>query len=242
MSLVKDLSHSILEQILAKLPFKEDLSLPQNLKSLSSAMSPDPVGGARVFEDKESGSKLVYIGLTVPMIALDSHMLFCFSKSDSLVPHFTLDAVAAGEHYAYHLDLIPRVDLSCHPDYLFEVYEPLNDSFKKAESIKGLSKAHLEPLQLAYMSPWMLAHRADLAAMDKVGVIAGEYLNHWLSLSCSGMKSKSSFSSSQITERDRQHRTMLFSPKVDPVWAKVTKMVGKESCDGLRSLLLPACP
>ena len=66
-------------------------------------MSPEPVGTVRLF----SGGpihKLVYIGLAVPMIGLDSHMVFAFTAPDSAVPHFTLDSVLAGPHFAFHLD------------------------------------------------------------------------------------------------------------------------------------------
>ena len=51
--------------------------------------------------------QVVSTNIVVPAIQLDSHMLFAFTPPTSAVPHFTLDAVQAGDHYAFHLDLIP---------------------------------------------------------------------------------------------------------------------------------------
>ena len=50
--------------------------------------------------------QVVTSDIVVPPIQLDSHMMFAFTPSDSAVPHFTLDSVRAGDHHAFHLDLI----------------------------------------------------------------------------------------------------------------------------------------
>ena len=197
-------------------------------------MAPEPVGAARLFRGGE-GERLIYIGLTVPMIRLDSHMLFCFTDPKSTVPHFTVDAVAAGDHYAFHLDLIPRVDLAVNLEYMHAYYTALSPLYKEARAIEGLSPAELSPLQYAVMSPWMLAHRATPAAMDMVGLTVSRYLEHWLGLFARDYKT--SLSGEQLAGRDLAHRGILFSREVDPVWGQVERLIGPEVCEELRLLL-----
>lgn len=236
MSIVKDLSESTVNRIVETFGFEEKLTEGNAYMTLNSPMSPDPVGQARLFEGKD-GEKLVYIGLTVPAIQLDSHMVFSFSKADSILPHFTLDAVHAGPHYAFHLDLIPKVDLTSNLAYVKEVYQPLDEAFSKAEKLEGLSEAHLTRTQLAVMSPWMIANRATEDSMDPVGSICGDYLDHWINLAKKGIQSPKTLDCDTAL-KDHLHRSILFSKEVDPVWDRVEKMIGVESSEKLRSLLL----
>ena len=60
------------------------------LMTLTSPMTPEPVGMLRLFE-RDGVCTLVYVGLTVAMIGLDSHMMFAFTPEHSALPHFTLD-------------------------------------------------------------------------------------------------------------------------------------------------------
>ena len=69
---------------------------------------------------------MVNISLVVPHFHLDSHMIFAFTPENSAVPHFTLDSVANGDNYAFHLDLIPRVDLATSLPYLDTVWDVLH--------------------------------------------------------------------------------------------------------------------
>ena len=77
------------------------------------------VGELRIWQGDGVIRKAVYAGIWahVPgVITLDSHMVFVFTDTDSGVPHFTLDSVERGDldTHAFHLDLIPRVDLATH--------------------------------------------------------------------------------------------------------------------------------
>ena len=236
MSIVKDLSSTTLNRIKDELGLIEERVDGQDYMTLNSPMSPHPVGNARVFKGKD-GEKMVYIGITVPPIQLDSHMIFCFSDKESLIPHFTLDAVHAGPHYAFHLDLLPKVDPSANLSYVREVFEPLTEAFTNAGKIEGLSPAHLSPTQLAIMSSWMVANRATEEAMDQVGILCSQYLDHWLSLKKNGIKSQDTLGT-DLAKRDQLHRSILFSPEVDPVWDRITKMIGEEASEKLQSLLL----
>ena len=56
-------------------------------------------------------------------------MIFAFSPLKSSIPHFTLDAITMGEgSNAFHLDLIPRVDMGAHLKYMDYMYGPITAS------------------------------------------------------------------------------------------------------------------
>ena len=241
MSIVKSLATTTLNSIASELKMREDGSEEHPHRLLRSPMAPNPVGSARKFHGPK-GEQLIYIGLTVPMIQLDSHMVFCFTAAGSLVPHFTVDAVHAGDHYAFHLDLIPRVDLGVNLNYMREVYEPLTPAYKEASTIPGLSPAHLSPMQLAVMSPWMLAHRASPEAMDQVGLTCRRYLQHWQTLHASNLAGLAPAIGQKPAERDPAHRAILFSREVDPVWAQVERLLGRDASEDLRALLVGPKP
>lgn len=235
MSLAKQLSHNTLAAIVERFQLGER-GAP--FLTLHSPMAPAPVGEARLF----SGGpihKLVYIGLSVPMIGLDSHMIFAFTAPDSAVPHFTLDAVLAGPHFAFHLDLIPRVDLGANLAYIDEVLHPLTPLVESAREIDGLTRAHLSPRQLAIMSPWMLAYRADEAAFAQIDGHVRDYLAHWFGVVEGGVSAETltSLTPTDFAARDQRNRDAIFNPNVDPVWAQVTRLVGPATSDTLRNLL-----
>jgi hypothetical protein len=239
MSIVKRLATETMGAIARSLEMTEVGSERAPYRSLRSPMAPQPVGSARLFQGPH-GERLVYIGLTVPMIHLDSHMVFCFTPPDSLLPHFTVDAVHAGEHHAFHLDLIPRVDLAVNLAYMRTVYQPLTPVFQDAKGIPGLSPAQLTPTQLAVMSPWMLAHRASAAAMDAVFGVCGKYLSHWQALRAGGLQELGEVHGERPAVRDPVHRSILFNREVDPVWSQVERLLGAACSEELRALLLGA--
>jgi len=216
---------------------------------LTSPMSPDaPVGAVRVFR-REGVADVVYVGLTVPMIGLDSHMMFAFTPPSSPVPHFTLDSVAAGPPpgveaaatggFAFHLDLIPKADLGAHLGYLRHCFEPLTPLREAAQQTEGLSPAHLSPTQYAVMSAWMLVHRADESAFSAIGPHVAAYRDHWFSLVEHGVPAEvlDDLGPDDFTERDLRNRAIVFDPGVDPVWGRVAQLVGEEQSEAVRSLL-----
>jgi hypothetical protein len=162
-------------------------------------------------------------------------MLFAFTAPDSAVPHFTLDSVFGGEHFAFHLDLIPRVDLGVNLDYINAALHPLTDEFQAVKQLEGLSPAHLSPRQYAIMSPWMLAYRANEAAFAAIEKSVNVYLDHWFNLAENGLATETT--AEALAERDRRNRAILFSPEVDPVWEKVDRLVGAEMSARLRRIL-----
>lgn len=197
------------------------------------------VGAVRLFVG-EPLFRVVTCSLRVDTMTLDSHMLFAFTPATSAVPHFTLDAVQVGEHYAYHLDLIPRLDLGANLLYMDEVYAPLSSSFESCRAIPGLSPAHLSQRQLAIMSPWMLAHRATESAFKSVGPVVEKYQDHWFSLLDSGVSAEALAGTTpvQLAARNLSNKRMIFDPDVDPVWNRIEPIIGTRAVAAQRALLI----
>ncbi len=236
MGLAGDLCGNQRDTIIDRLGLRETEQV-----SLASASDPDgaPVGSLRVFHGGDGCpvSKAVYIGLTVDAIGLDSHMLFAFGRPESLLPHFTVDSVQAGPGYAFHLDLIARVELGVNIAYMDEVYGPLTEVAEAARSVPGLGAAHLTMRQYALMSPWMVVQRADEAAFAKIAEHVAAYRDRWLALADGGISAAVDLDPAAIAARDRRHRAGLFNPDVDPVWAQVSRLVGAETSERLRRTL-----
>ncbi|GAA3617360.1 hypothetical protein GCM10022419_123470 [Nonomuraea rosea] len=259
MSLPATLSERTLERLVAALDLRAGEDVP-----LTSPMSPAPVGRLRVLRpaapprvaaapaDQAAGpveervadrvadraaervAKVVAVSLVVPPIGLDSHMIFAFTRPESAVPHFTLDAVASADYHALHLDLIPRADLAVHLAYLDACFAPLTEPLEDAWRLDGLSPAAVGPRQRAMMSPWMLVCRATEEAFAKLGPTVDAYLGHWLHLLTTGVWRPGG----DPAGRDHANRANLFSPDVDPVWHQVTRLLGAEQAERVRGELL----
>ncbi|MFI6454886.1 hypothetical protein ACIBF6_25375 [Streptosporangium amethystogenes] len=237
MSLPAALNERVLDRLLAA----TELS-PTADTDLTSPMSPAPVGRLRTFGPAASEpagdarpAKVVAVSLVVPMIGLDSHMIFAFTRPESAVPHFTLDAVASADYHAMHLDLIPRLELATHLEYLDACFLPLTEPLEAAWKIDGVSPAAIGPRQRAMMSPWMVVCRATEDAFAKLGPTVDTYLDHWLSLLDAGVPDQGD---TDLALRDTANRANLFSPEVDPVWHQVTRLIGAEQSDLVRGELI----
>ncbi len=206
--------------------------------TLTSTMSPEPVGCMRIWTG-DRVAKMVYVGLTVDAIGLDSHMVFAFGPAETGLPHFTLDSVAGQGTYAFHLDLIQRVDLSSHLAYIDHVYEPITATYESTIALDGLSKASIGPRQFSMMSPWMCAFRADEQAFRSVEESVLAYQDHWFSLLEKGLPAEvtDTFDDTDLPDRDAKNRANLFSVEVDPVWNNITRLIGDQS-EALRQELL----
>lgn len=232
MSLPQQLSQETLAKIVARFGMTE-VGAPY--MSLTSPMSPAPVGSLRLFGG-DKVHKMVYIGLAVPPIGLDSHMIFAFTKPESYIPHFTLDSVLAGPHFAFHLDLIPRADLGANLSYLNAIFDPLTPIFDAAKQIEGLTPAQLGPKQYALMSPWMLAYRANESAFAQIQTPVHGYLDHWFDLVENGIPAEAT-PTGDFAQRDQLNRNAIFDPNVDKVWAQVSRLVGEETSEKMRHIL-----
>ncbi|MEZ5267264.1 MAG: hypothetical protein R2714_09055 [Microthrixaceae bacterium] len=231
-------------EIVARLGLSEELAADGGpAMTLTSEMVPDPVGSMRRFSADDVAT-LVYVGITVPMIGLDSHMIYAFTPATSAVPHFTLDSVSSalppeaggGEMLAFHIDLNPRVDPAINPDYLRHCYVPLNDLRASGLEIDGVTPANLTPLQWQVMSAWMMANRATPEAFEQVGDIVAGYRDHWFGLVENGVPSDvlGATSADELAERDARSRATIFDPTVDPVWDRIGSLLGDEQATQLR--------
>ncbi|WP_337879418.1 hypothetical protein [Rheinheimera sp.] len=237
LSLAQQLSDSTVDNIVAKYGMHEVLASDGGpFMTLVShlPMAQGAVGKVRIFEGGPL-AKLVTCSIVVPQIQLDSHMLYGFMPADSAVPHFTLDSVKAGEHFAFHLDLTPRVDLGAHTHYLNQVFWPLTDLFNAAEAIEGIEHAHISPRQRAIMSPWMLVHRATEPAFKTLFSHVAAYRDYWYDLVDKGVDSP--VSAAELAARDKANRAAIFSPEIDPVWQRIEGLIGTPDSEQLRAIL-----
>ena len=201
-------------------------------------MAQGRVGQTRLFRGGPL-FQVVCTNIAVPAIQLDSHMLFAFTPPASAVPHFTLDAVQAGDHYAFHLDLIPRVDLGACLAYMDHCLTPLTAAYERGESMDGFSRAHLSPRQHAIMSPWMLAKRTNREAFPSIDGLVDAYLEHWFQLVEEGVPDEAldGIGPDQLIERDRRNKAIIFNRDVDKVWDQITPLVGREAAERQIALL-----
>ena len=232
------LPKALFDRTLAKLEGLEELELVRG-EDLFSAMGPDPVGRLEVRTGTKV-AKVVTISLVVPQIGMDSHMVFAFSPDDSALPHFTLDSVEAGGNLAFHLDLVPRAELASHLAYVNTVFEPLSPVFERSKEVFGSLRAAIGPRQYAMMSPWMLVNRASEEQFKAFDAFVDDYFAHWSALVESGLPQEvlATLADTDLAARDRANRENLFSPEVDPVWERVTRLVGQETSDRLRAELI----
>jgi hypothetical protein len=236
MTLAQELSHKTLGALQERFDLQE-VGAPY--REIESQIPPGAsIGAMRVFSSEQLG-KVVYIGMTVEAMGLDSHMIFAFSKPDSGVPHFTLDSVKAGPHFAFHLDLIPRVDLGANLAYINAALQPLTEAYDVARSIDGLSEARLSPRQFAIMSPWMLAFRATEDAYRAVEPSIDHYLDFWAGLVEGGLPAAAvdGYSPQDFQRRDQRNRDIIFSVAVDPVWNQILPLTGPEQAAEMRAVL-----
>jgi len=211
-----------------------------------------PAGEFRLWDGGEQLLKVVYTGIAVDAIGLDSHMIFAFTKPDSLVPTFTLDSVYTklppgmdpnfpdgGDMYAFHLDMIPKCDLGTNHAYMKKCYSPLTEVQADVLAAEGIHAAQLEPMQRAIMSPWMLAQRTTSAAYEEtVFPAAGRYLDHWLSLVDNGIDDiASTIRGDAGATRDALNRELIFNREIDAVWEKIDQMLGKNVSDYMITVL-----
>jgi hypothetical protein len=216
------------------------------LSLVARAFGNVPAGEFRLWDGGDRLSKLVYAGISVEPIGLDSHMLFAFTDPDSLVPTFTLDSVYTkmpagmdpnfadgGDMYAFHLDLVPKCDLGVNAAYMRHCYESLTEPRAAALSAEGIFPAQLSPTQHAIMSPWMLAQRTTASAYEQqIFPVARTYVGHWIELVERGLEAlESDVLGEAGAERDANNRRLLFSREIDPVWQKIDGLLGTDVSD-----------
>lgn len=208
----------------------------RSFKILTSLLDGEECGETRIFKGKGEIAKVVYHGLWVDQIGLDSHMIFAFTTPESPVPHWTFDSVQNKPVYAFHLDLIPRVDVGAHLAYMDGVLGPLTDMFQKEKENPGLSEAVLTPRQRSIMSQWMLAYRATEEAYPGLEPTVKGYLDHWFDMLDNGLSQEilDEIKDVDLAARDRANRSIIFNRDVDHVWNLITPLIGQDVSEVMR--------
>jgi hypothetical protein len=203
---------------------------------LTSQLDGKECGETRIFKGKGQIAKVVYHGLWVDQIGLDSHMIFAFTQPESSVPHWTFDSVQNKPVYAFHLDLIPRVDVGAHLAYMDAVYGPITDLFQKERENEGLSEAQLTPRQRSIMSQWMLAYRATEEAYPGLEPTVRGYLDHWFDMLENGIgaEAEAEIKGVDLAARDAANRGIIFNRDVDHVWNLITPLIGQDVSELMR--------
>jgi len=204
--------------------------------TLTSTLDGNVCGETRIFTGGGQVQKVVYHGLWVDQIGLDSHMIFAFTPPDSPVPHWTFDSVQNKPVYAFHLDLIPRADLGANLAYMDGIYGPITEYWTTGKAIEGLSEASLTPRQRSIMSQWMLAYRATEEAYPNIEPIVAAYLDHWFDLLDNGVSQEvlDSLKGVDLAARDRANRGLIFNRDVDHVWDMITPLIGQDVSELMR--------
>jgi hypothetical protein len=234
MSLAREIVQRSIDHLVGALGLEEVRREDGVFKLLRSEAMPDFSGSLRVFRGREHVERMISTSLFIPTRNHQTHMVFCFGAPDEPIPHFTLDSSDHGQgRYAFHLDLIPRVELGANLTHMRAVYGPLTEAFVHARSIEGLTPVNITPEQRSVMSSWMLVHGATEEAFTRCeSELIAPYREHFVTL----CKQPPTGVDVQPA-RDQAVRAALFDPSVDPVWGRVDRMIGAESTALLRGLL-----
>lgn len=237
MTLAGDLSEHTLARVLDRFSLTEATGADGGPYLPLPGPMPEAGGVCRVWTGDGDVERVVYVGIAFPPAGLDSHMIFAFGRTTTAMPHFTLDSIAAPGMFAYHLDLIPRVDLGANLAYMDEVYGPITPVHAEASAMEGLSKAELSPRQHALMSPWMLASRADEDAFRALTPHVDAYFDRWAKLVENGLEVDPGLSGDAYADRDQRNRDALFNADVDPVWHQITPIIGDDTAQRIMEIL-----
>jgi hypothetical protein len=208
-------------------------------RTVTSARDGSDCGETRILVGDGAVKKVVYHALQADFIGLDSHMVFAFGAPDSLLPHWTFDSVLNAPDYAYHLDLIPRVDLAANLAYMDYVYGPLTEVFNTGREHPGILEARIGPRQRSIMSQWMLAYRVPAEEYPKIDTYVQAYLDRWYDLVDHGIPDEiaDSVVGATAAARDEANRGIIFNRDVDHVWDLITPLVGDAQSELMRAQL-----
>jgi hypothetical protein len=175
---------------------------------------------------------------------MDTHQVYGFTAPGSPLPHLFLDtAISPNTEGTFHfgLDLAPRVDLGASLDYALAVYGPLDEPRAAALSQPGvLPVPSLGPLQWTLRSPWMAAAIVAPSDLARLGGVVDAYLDQWLALMGGGLPAEvaASVDWQDLPRRDRLSREAMFSPRTNPVWTLLDRLVGPDTAGQMRAMLV----
>jgi len=218
-----------------------DAALP--LFAMNGPLEGNRIGEFRVFT-RDDGTRCVYSRLSIEEFGMDSHQVYAFAPPTSPVPHLFLDTAISpntGGTFHFGLDLVPRVDLGANLAYSQAVYLPLDECRAATVSQPGvLPVPSLGPLQWTLRSPWMIAAIVAPGDLAKLSDAITAYLDHWLGLVSTGLPEDvvASVSWQDLATRDRRNREAMFSPRTNPVWTLVGRLVGDTTSVRMQQMLI----
>jgi hypothetical protein len=192
------------------------------------------LGAFRLWRGK-AVQRLVHVGVTTPD-GMDAHMLVAQTPAGSAVPHLGVDVMRFPDGFAEFVDLIPRVDLVAHREYVERVYGDLDPHYEHFAADPSARVVPMPPSMLAYYSPWML-HHMGLPDLDSIAKSVGSYVNRFIELASDGLAGVPVPESAELAARDRLHRGVLFDPDFDPVWKQVEPLLGAQAVTTIRETL-----
>ncbi len=218
-----------------------DAALP--LHAVGGPLDGQRIGEFRVFT-RPDGTRVVYSRLSIDDFGMDTHQVYGFTAAGSAIPHLFLDtAISPNTEGTFHfgLDLAPRVDLGANLDYALAVYGPLDEPRAAALSQPGVMPVpSLGPLQWTLRSPWMAAAIVAPEDLKRLGAVVDAYVDQWLALMAGGLPADvaESVAWQDLPQRDRRSREAMFSPRTNPVWTLLDRLVGAETAGQMRAMLV----
>jgi hypothetical protein len=172
---------------------------------------------------------------------VDTQLFFLFGRSDSAMPHFHAQVVQfSAEACVFNADFLPRLDAVDFPDYIRQVFHPLNKPYWRAinDYANVCSHAPGNPGIAAYLSPWSIgtSRPATRTELEKVAPSIHAYLDHWLDL-VTGLRFQGP-EAAALRARDARHLANFFDESLDPrAWKGVYAAIGESMGHQIRALL-----
>jgi hypothetical protein len=193
------------------------------------------IGELRIYRGRGVIEKVVGSHFAIDTPAIESHSLIVFTRPESPIPHFVLDAVRFGPQASFHVDLLPKRDLAISLSYVDGCYSPLSVIRAEIDRNERFKLGNAPLRQRAFLSPWMALYTHDPAHTTEALGYVERYFAHWAQL----LRTKTAEldPDPSLIERDRSHRRLVFSRDVDPVWGTLDRAVGPRTVDRLLAVL-----
>ena len=241
----RDLALDVLDRLAAALGEGGRLVAEPSLElaALGGPLDGQDVGGVEV-SSREDGTSLVHASLAIDTFGVDSHQVHGFTGATSLVPHLFLDvAVSPSTDGTFHVgvDLLPKVDLATSIAYSEAVYDRLTEVRAAALAAPGvLPVPALGPWHWSVHSPWMIAAIVSPEALHRLVPVVHAYVDQWLALLAGGIPDEvvEDVAWQDVAGRDRRVRRSMLSPRTNPAWPLLERLVGASTTAAVRDVLL----
>lgn len=180
MSLVSEIMGALVERATGNVSLRHVEGADGPYRTLGSGQIELWVGGEDSTVDR-------MIRVTLRGGPVETQLLWLFCADDCASPHYHAQLVGMpGDRFVHNVDLLPRVDLALHGDYVAEVFEPLSEARAElvSEPQHACARGGVQPGMAVYLSPWGVVGAG--AARDEVrraSKLFEVYLDHALSLS-----------------------------------------------------------